>query len=492
MSRLYADAAKVLEKVLSREKRHRGGLKAHLFTLTGFGDEDGSKSRGKVKVYALVTETVRHMAILREVLLRAKCGNMGIKNEAMKFVVVFDYLFGKGIQGGGSVKRAVTSAGDKLKRALEAVRAAHKGDETFGIIPRAPSLPRYVRANTVKISPEEAHTALVEAGHAPTIDPHVPYVLRLPSGARIYDHPLVKSCAIILQDKSSCFPAHVLVDALSALGGSVRKDDAVEVIDACAAPGNKTSQLAAYLALSNYKNCRVRAYDKDEKRAGILKRRMAEAGCAEGIGRDLVQSFHADFLATDPEDPAFRNVRAVLLDPTCSGSGIVGRVERGIHAENNRSSGEGKNAESERIAALAEFQSRCIDHAFSFPQVDVVVYSTCSVHVEENESVVAGALARTRETSDPFGLAPRECVLPGWDRRGVECAGLSEEESARVVRADYAHDDTNGFFVSCFARERLLRAFASKRKRKEKMKQRRKKRRRGKKRKREEEEEKVF
>ena len=32
-----------------------------------------------------------------------------------------------------------------------------------------------------------------------------------------------------------------------------------------------------------------------------------------------------DFLKTDPDSPAFKNVGALLLDPSCSGSGIVGR-----------------------------------------------------------------------------------------------------------------------------------------------------------------------
>jgi putative methyltransferase len=35
----------------------------------------------------------------------------------------------------------------------------------------------------------------------------------------------------------------------------------------------------------------------------------------------------ADFLATDPLDDEWQDVRGMLLDPSCSGSGIVGRME---------------------------------------------------------------------------------------------------------------------------------------------------------------------
>ena len=37
-----------------------------------------------------------------------------------------------------------------------------------------------------------------------------------------------------------------------------------------------------------------------------------------------------DFLTVDPKSPQYRNVKAVLLDPSCSGSGMVTRFDHAV------------------------------------------------------------------------------------------------------------------------------------------------------------------
>jgi hypothetical protein len=52
------------------------------------------------------------------------------------------------------------------------------------------------------------------------------------------------------------------------------------------------------------------------------------------------------------------------------------------------------------------------------PRIEKIVYSTCSIHPEENEQVVAAALRSTEAIAGGFRLAPRSAVLPEWPRRG--------------------------------------------------------------------------
>ena len=62
----------------------------------------------------------------------------------------------------------------------------------------------------------------------PPLTPQVVLPLKSPSFGQ---HPRTKDGCLIIQDKASCFPSQLLMDAWT--GG--------DVIDACAAPGNKTS-----------------------------------------------------------------------------------------------------------------------------------------------------------------------------------------------------------------------------------------------------------
>ena len=100
--------------------------------------------------------------------------------------------------------------------------------------------------------------------------------------------------------------------------------------------------------------------------------------------------------------------------------------------------------------------------------VQKIVYSTCSIHAIENEHVVEAALASDEAKSGHFMVAPRDQVLPKWERRGkgdeMQNSGMhkrtkptaytdhSLELAASLVRCLPGEDATNGFFVSCFIR----------------------------------------
>lgn len=72
----------------------------------------------------------------------------------------------------------------------------------------------------------------------------------------------------------------------------------------------------------------------------------------------------------------YENVEYILLDPSCSGSGLVDRGD--VNTESEKLS----HVNQKRLTALANFQLRALQHALSFPSVKKVIYSTCSINVE--------------------------------------------------------------------------------------------------------------
>ena len=57
-----------------------------------------------------------------------------------------------------------------------------------------------------------------------------------------------------------------------------------------------------------------------------------------------------------------------------------------------------------RLEKLSQFQTHILSHVLTFPKVEVVVYSTCSVHEEENERVVERVHEKFKD----------RCVLITW------------------------------------------------------------------------------
>jgi hypothetical protein len=97
----------------------------------------------------------------------------------------------------------------------------------------AVQFPRYARVNTLRVSVAAAKGAL-SAEYSVEEDAHVPCLLVLPTGTDLHAHALVTSGSLILQDKSSCFPAAAL------FADGWHAGSTADYIDACAAPGNKT------------------------------------------------------------------------------------------------------------------------------------------------------------------------------------------------------------------------------------------------------------
>jgi len=433
MSRLYTEAAAVLAPSLLQDGKRRptSSIKSRTFS---------DAVSNKKMTHLLVCETLKYSRLLDKTLELA-----GINapkelsdNMALLYVLLYEFLIGKQqkIRGGGALKRAILEKETRLRKGLETARMRFPD-----LVPpenndnqESQQVPRFARINTLKTTRDEVWKSLEalatkEDKGVLTMDEHIPNLVRFPPGTDLHDHPLVKQGKLILQDKSSCFPVAALAMEMHRRG--LGEYDA---IDCCAAPGNKTTQLAAELTGST---SRLFAFDKSSKRYELLRSRVEQAGA-----QSRVECIHGDFLLeSDPCNGKFQRVRTILLDPSCSGSGSFS-LDRLLEDRLKET--------DERVLKLAEFQLEALSHAMSFPQAELISYSTCSVLYPENEGVVFKALERFPQD---WELVP---ALPEWKRRGESRAGgLTESQARMVARADFALGDaTGGFFVALFARRK--------------------------------------
>ncbi|KAI6039795.1 S-adenosyl-L-methionine-dependent methyltransferase [Pisolithus marmoratus] len=412
----YFQAAKVLDRLDSKQ----GSIKSVLASLP---------ESNRARTAALVIETLKYKATLTDVInaSRILLEERKIKSLSLNLtlVLVHDLLLSRGIQAGdGPIKQAIL----RHKHGFEAsCNLANNGDE------RAARIPRYVRVNTCLWTTEEAIRHYQAKGlqladpfssdKAFARDEHIPDLLIFHPQRQFHDDVSYTTGKVILQDKASCFPATVLAPPA--------EDDSV-VIDATAAPGNKTSHLSALMANRG----KLYAFERDQKRYRTLKTMLTKAGCKN------VEAVNVDFLTVDPTDSKYGRATHILLDPSCSGSGIVNRLDHLLEAEDDDTEGL-----ENRLNKLASFQLMMIKHAMK------VAYSTCSIHAIENEQVVRQALNSEEAIQGGFKLAPRAETLPAWHRRGRDEDMDYHAES--LIRCSPGEDATNGFFVACFIKTQI-------------------------------------
>ncbi|BGP20629.1 hypothetical protein JCM10213_007165 [Rhodosporidiobolus nylandii] len=374
------------------------------------------------------------------------------------------------------VASSLEGIGKGKKRAHDAERflGEEGGEDLTGDV-------RWLRVNTLRWSVEAAVEWLEKGGwtmyedvgemlaaaqSSPksfALDAHIEPLLALPSSVSLPTLSAYQDGRLLAQDKASCMPAWVLLAPVLAdafdgkLPWSSTADEEAEleaagkkapkrslrVLDATAAPGNKTTMAAALVAQVEELNGKVVACERDLGRFKVLKDMLKRADAKN------VTPMNVDFLSLKTDDPKLKNVTHLLVDPSCSGSGIPSRLDHLIPSAP-------EEEQLARIRALSNFQLAIVSHALRFSGARRVVYSTCSVWEQEDEGVVMRVLAKKEFQEAGWRLAPREEVLPGWERRGrAEACGGDETIADSMVRC-LPEDGTNGFFVSCFVRDETL------------------------------------
>lgn len=214
-----------------------------------------------------------------------------------------------------------------------------------------------IRVNTLISTFEEVIQFLDKNNISYSAVNDIPNAIIINDSYDITETKLYENGAIYLQSLSSMLPPLILNP----------KEDA-HILDMCAAPGSKTTQLAA---LANNKAC-ITACEFDKIRAERLKYNLNKLGTSRVTvlvkdSRNLDEFFRFD---------------TIMLDAPCSGSGTVLLNEESKQVFNQKVI---DKCQKRQISLLKKGLSMLNKNG-------VLVYSTCSILKEENEQVLKACL----------------------------------------------------------------------------------------------------
>ncbi|HEX8458494.1 MAG TPA: 16S rRNA (cytosine(967)-C(5))-methyltransferase RsmB [Pyrinomonadaceae bacterium] len=261
------------------------------------------------------------------------------------------------------------------------------------------------RVNPARAREDEVVARLNEAGVETVRSEVAPGARRIVEGSgggASVLRALAAEGAIYTQDEASQLVAHVV----GARAGEL-------LLDACAAPGSKTTQIAAQGGV------RVVAGDLHAHRLRVVR----ESAARQGLENVQTVAYDAEAWPLPFAANAFARV---LVDAPCTGTGTL-RHNPEIRWRITPADIDELAARQRRILAHA---ARVVAHGGR------LVYSTCSVEPEENEAVVASFL----ETHGEF-----ELIRPEVPERFLTRDGAARTWPQR--------DDTDGFFIAAFEKK---------------------------------------
>lgn len=212
------------------------------------------------------------------------------------------------------------------------------------------------------------------------------------------------------------------------------------VLDICAAPGGKTVHIATKMNNSG----RVVALDKSRNKLAKLTENIQRwnVSCVDVYSYDATKSLDltADISGAPPYPP--NSFDRILLDAPCSGLGQRPFIAcRSTLAE---------------VTSYSPLQQRLFETAVSLlKRGGVLVYSTCTITIEENEAIVAWAVNTFRQQLQLVDQTPH-LAGPGWP-----CVALQDRDRMLLQRFDpsakYCSErpydfDTIGFFIAKFVK----------------------------------------
>jgi 16S rRNA (cytosine1407-C5)-methyltransferase len=303
--------------------------------------------------------------------------------------------------------------------ATRAIMPDHLSMDDFIAICQKP-LRRSLRVNTLKISVADFLALVKDYDWRLEPIPWCPegfWIEREDEALRLGSAAEHLSGLFYIQEASSMLP----VSALFAGRETPRR-----VLDVAAAPGSKTTQIAALMGnqggivANEYSASRVKVLHANISRCGVKNTALTHFD-GRVFGAALPESFDA-----------------ILLDAPCSGEGVVRKDPDAM-----------SNWSPESVTSIAQTQWELIDSAFhALAPGGVMVYSTCTLNAQENQQVVHQLLATY---GDAVSVEPLGELFPQAQ------LALTPEGFLHVLPKIY---DSEGFFVARLRKNHSVPALA--------------------------------
>ena len=234
-------------------------------------------------------------------------------------------------------------------------------------------------------------TRLCDAGVSARLHPLEPSAIVLGHGVRVRDIPGFSEGLFAVQDAAPLAALRLLAP-----------QPGETILDACAAPGGKTLQIAASVGKKGH----VIAADLHEDRFAPLRENIARCGVSDRVSVAVCDAADPAALAELFQDRCQPD--AVLVDVPCSNTGVLRR----------RADARWRFSEK-RLKTLHDTQLAILEGVATL-RPKRIVYSTCSLEKEEDEDVVSEFLAK----NNAYRLERDERLLPDDSPRDGAYAAL--------------------------------------------------------------------
>lgn len=266
-----------------------------------------------------------------------------------------------------------------------------------------------VRVNTAVATVESVQQSLEDQGYTVTPSVVAGNAFRLDDKAANQSN-VFETGELTIQDESAMLPVEAL---------QVRPGD--QVLDACAAPGGKTTQIAALL--DAHSGGKVTALDLHPKKVNLIEKNAERLQVADRVDAEAL-----DARKINDRFPK-KQFDRILVDAPCSGLGLIRRKPE-IRYEKT----------PQDIQQLQRVQLGILDTVSEKLKPNgILVYSTCTILDTENADVAAKFLADH----------------PDFESMRVETQLNVKGDRTTDTLAIYPDDfDSDGFFVSAFRKKK--------------------------------------